>query len=70
MLKYLQSDAFKDSAPQLVIWEFPERYLPMKTNLSDFDPNWIAQLKAAGAANTNLATSAARNSPLPIQANR
>ncbi|MGY4534922.1 alginate O-acetyltransferase complex protein AlgJ [Pseudomonas sp. TE3786] len=70
MLKYLQSGAFKDSAPQLVIWEFPERYLPMKTNLSDFDPNWIAQLKAAGAATRNLATSAASHSPLPIQANR
>jgi alginate O-acetyltransferase complex protein AlgJ len=69
MLKYLQSDAFKNAAPQLVIWEFPERYLPMKTNLSDFDPTWIAQLKAAAAANSNLATSAS-HSPLPIQANR
>lgn len=69
MLKFLQSDNYKDAAPQLVIWEFPERYLTMKTNLSEFDPGWIAQLKAAAAANSNLATSAS-HSPLPIQANR
>ena len=69
MLKYLQSDAFKNAPPQLVIWEFPERYLPMKTNLSDFDPDWVAQLKAAGAATPTVAASR-RESPLPIQANR
>ncbi len=68
MLKYLQSDELKNAPPQLVIWEFPERYLPMKTNLSDFDPKWVAQLKAAGAA-TDVAASG-RQSSLPIQANR
>ncbi|WP_407315129.1 alginate O-acetyltransferase [Pseudomonas sp. nanlin1] len=45
MLKYLQTDAFKNSAPQVLIWEFPERYLPMKNDLSEFDPTWISQLK-------------------------
>ncbi|WP_263141266.1 alginate O-acetyltransferase [Pseudomonas sp. RIT-PI-AD] len=47
MLKYLQSDELKNAAPQLVIWEFPERYLPMANDLSEFDPAWIAQLKAS-----------------------
>jgi len=47
MLKYLQTDAFKNSPPQVLVWEFPERYLPMKNDLSEFDPNWIAQLKKA-----------------------
>ena len=46
MLKYLQSEEFKNSPPQLVIWEFPERYLPMANDLDDFDPAWIATLKS------------------------
>jgi alginate O-acetyltransferase complex protein AlgJ len=45
MLKYLQSDEFKDAPPQLVIWEFPERYLPMASDLSDFDAQWLSALK-------------------------
>lgn len=55
MLKYLQTDAFKNSAPQVVIWEFPERYLPMKNDLSEFDPQWIADLKKSSDNNQNLA---------------
>ncbi|MFP6849001.1 MAG: alginate O-acetyltransferase [Pseudomonas sp.] len=45
MLKYLQSDEFKNAPPQLVIWEFPERYLPMASDLSDFDAQWLSALK-------------------------
>ncbi|MBH3427941.1 alginate O-acetyltransferase [Pseudomonas alkylphenolica] len=60
MLKYLQSDAFKASAPQVLIWEFPERYLPMKSDLSDFDPQWIAELKQTRNANQDLALSSNR----------
>ncbi|MEG1627609.1 alginate O-acetyltransferase [Pseudomonas sp.] len=60
MLKYLQGGAFKDSAPQVLIWEFPERYLPMKNDLSDFDPQWIAQLKKTRNANQDLALSSNR----------
>ncbi|WP_416422606.1 alginate O-acetyltransferase [Pseudomonas sp. App30] len=55
MLKYLQTDAFKNSPPQVLIWEFPERYLPMKNDLGDFDPNWIAELKKDPNTNQNLA---------------
>ncbi|AYC31881.1 alginate O-acetyltransferase [Pseudomonas cavernae] len=58
MLKYLQSDALKNSSPQLVIWEFPERYLPMAADLSQFDPAWIAQLKSAAPAGERLAATA------------
>lgn len=47
MLKYLQTDAFKNSPPQVLIWEFPERYLPVHNDLKDFDQQWIAQLKKA-----------------------
>ncbi|WP_372867429.1 alginate O-acetyltransferase [Pseudomonas sp.] len=46
MLKYLQSDEFANATPQLVIWEFPERYLPMANDLSDFDQAWITKLKS------------------------
>ncbi|MBS7597737.1 MULTISPECIES: alginate O-acetyltransferase [Pseudomonas] len=60
MLKYLQTDAFKNSAPQVLIWEFPERYLPMQNDLSAFDPQWIAQLKKTRNANQDLALSSHR----------
>ncbi|MEX5590350.1 MULTISPECIES: alginate O-acetyltransferase [Pseudomonas] len=60
MLKYLQSDAFKNAAPQVVVWEFPERYLPMKNDLSAFDPQWIAQLKNTRKSEENLALSSNR----------
>ena len=60
MLKYLQSDEFKNSAPQVLIWEFPERYLPMKNDLSSFDPQWIAQLKQTRNSNQDLALSSRR----------
>ncbi len=59
MLKYLQSEELKNAAPQLVIWEFPERYLPMANDLSDFDPAWIAELKGR-TGNQGLATTASR----------
>jgi alginate O-acetyltransferase complex protein AlgJ len=55
MLKYLQTDAFKNSAPQVLVWEFPERYLPMKPDLGDFDPNWVAQLKNTSDTAPHLA---------------
>ncbi|UVE16869.1 alginate O-acetyltransferase [Pseudomonas sp. LS44] len=58
MLKYLQTDAFKDSPPQLVIWEFPERYLPMATDLSQLDPQSVEQLKAAAAPGQRLTATA------------
>lgn len=57
MLKYLQSDDLKNAPPQVVIWEFPERYLPMANDFSDFDPDWIAELKGSSGSE-RLATTA------------
>jgi alginate O-acetyltransferase complex protein AlgJ len=45
MLKYLQSDELQNAPPQLVIWEFPERYLPMASDFSAFDAQWLSRLK-------------------------
>ncbi|NBA95058.1 alginate O-acetyltransferase [Pseudomonas sp. R5(2019)] len=60
MLKYLQTEAFKSNPPQVLIWEFPERYLPMKNDFSEFDPQWIAGLKKTRNANQDLALSSNR----------
>ena len=58
MLKYLQTDAFKNSPPHVLIWEFPERYLPAHNDLGEFDPQWIAELKQARDPQQNLALNA------------
>jgi len=58
MLKYLQTDAFRNSPPQVLIWEFPERYLPVHNDLGEFDPQWIAELKKARDPQQNLALNA------------
>ncbi|MFC5698580.1 alginate O-acetyltransferase [Pseudomonas sp. GCM10022186] len=63
MLKYLQTGAFRDSPPQWVIWEFPERYLPMSPDLSQFDATWIARLVAAGSSGQHRAITAESASP-------
>ena len=62
MLKYLQTDAFKSSPPQVLIWEFPERYLPAHNDLTEFDPQWIAELKKARDPQQNLALNANNSS--------
>ncbi len=67
MLKYLQTDAFKSSPPQVLIWEFPERYLPAHNDLAEFDPQWIAELKKARDPQQNLAQNA-NNSESPSRA--
>jgi alginate O-acetyltransferase complex protein AlgJ len=45
MLHFLQSTEFTNAPPQLVIWEFPERYLPMAAELMNIDPELLEQLK-------------------------
>lgn len=71
MLKYLQSDELKTAPPQWVIWEFPERYLPMASDLGDFDPAWIAQLKKTVPTGEGLAgLAAAHNDSASITPNR
>ncbi|WP_028623554.1 alginate O-acetyltransferase [Pseudomonas sp. Ant30-3] len=63
MLSYLKSDAFKDSPPQVLIWEFPERYLPVNNDIGDADPNWVAELKEAGARQQNVAANTKSETP-------
>ncbi|MGL5997094.1 MAG: alginate O-acetyltransferase [Pseudomonas proteolytica] len=63
MLSYLKSDDFKNSPPQVLIWEFPERYLPVNNEIGDADPKWVAQLKQAGTRQQNMAI----NTPVKTQ---
>ena len=63
MLSYLQSDAFKNSPPQVLIWEFPERYLPVNNEIGDADPQWVAALKQAGARQQNVAANTQSETP-------
>ncbi|CDF82325.1 Alginate biosynthesis protein AlgJ [Pseudomonas knackmussii B13] len=55
MLELLQDPGFAQHPPRLLVWEFPERYLPMRNDLSQFDANWLAQLRAAGTRDERLA---------------
>ena len=61
MLAYLKSDAFKNTPPQVLIWEFPERYLPVDNEIGDADPSWVATLKEAGARQPQLAQNTAKS---------
>jgi len=63
MLTYLKSDAFKNSPPQVLIWEFPERYLPVNNEIGDADPKWVAELKEAGARQQNVAANTKSETP-------
>ncbi|WP_339545647.1 alginate O-acetyltransferase [Pseudomonas sp. RA_35y_Pfl2_P32] len=63
MLSYLKSDDFKNSPPQVLIWEFPERYLPVNNEIGDADPQWVAELKQAGARQQNVATNTQSETP-------
>jgi len=61
MLSYLKSDDFKNNPPQLLIWEFPERYLPVNNEIGDADPAWVAQLKQAGSRQQNIAINTSKS---------
>ena len=63
MLSYLKSDAFKNSPPQVLIWEFPERYLPVNNEIGDADPAWVAQLKQAGSRQQNMTINTKSETP-------
>jgi alginate O-acetyltransferase complex protein AlgJ len=67
MLTYLQSDAFKNTPPQVLIWEFPERYLPAHNDLGQFDPKWIAELQKTSDSQQHMALNA-NNSESPNRA--
>lgn len=47
MLRLLQRDPAQSAALRLVIWEFPERYLLLPSDLSSFDATWLQRLRQA-----------------------
>ncbi|GHT85766.1 alginate O-acetyltransferase [Betaproteobacteria bacterium] len=53
MLNFLQSAEFTGAPPQLVIWEFPERYLPMAAELTKIDSEWLNQFRTSAAVAIN-----------------
>ena len=42
MVDYLTSKDFEEHKPELILWEFPERYLPMATSLAVYD--WAREI--------------------------
>ncbi|MDP3845016.1 MAG: alginate O-acetyltransferase [Pseudomonas sp.] len=58
MLRFLQRPADEVAGLRLLIWEVPERYLNMPSDLSEFDPAWLAQLKAGEGLSERLALTA------------
>ncbi|MBC9250534.1 alginate O-acetyltransferase [Pseudomonas alcaligenes] len=61
MLRLLQRDGAETADLRLVIWEFPERYLMLPSDLSEFDSAWLDRLRAS----EQLAT---RDSVKPVTA--
>jgi alginate O-acetyltransferase complex protein AlgJ len=53
----------EDSPPQVLIWEFPERYLPVNNEIGDADPQWVAELKEAGVRQQNVAANTKSETP-------
>ncbi|OHC25794.1 MAG: alginate O-acetyltransferase [Pseudomonadales bacterium RIFCSPLOWO2_12_59_9] len=60
MLRFLQRPADEVAGLRLLIWEVPERYLNMPSDLSEFDPTWLAQLKAGQGLSEGLALNAVK----------
>ncbi|MDG9929620.1 MULTISPECIES: alginate O-acetyltransferase [unclassified Pseudomonas] len=44
MLRLLAKGEEETQGLKLVLWEVPERYLTLPSDLSEFDPQWLAQL--------------------------
>ena len=50
-----------------MIWEFPERYLPVDNEIGDADPQWVADLKQAAGQPPQVAQNTAE-SETPVRA--
>src|SRR5690606_19523373 len=46
MLRLLAKGEEETRGIKLLLWEVPERYLAMPSDLSEFDPQWLARLQA------------------------
>jgi alginate O-acetyltransferase complex protein AlgJ len=55
MFRFLQSNEFKNAPPELVVWEFPERYLPAPVDSSQFDAQWLERPEASAIAGEHRA---------------
>jgi alginate O-acetyltransferase complex protein AlgJ len=55
MLRLLAKGEAETAGLRLVLWEVPERYLMMPSDLSEFDPQWLAQLRAGSGGVDRLA---------------
>ena len=62
MLRLLAKGEEETRGLKLVLWEVPERYLTMPSDLSEFDPQWLAQLQAGPGKNERLALEGAAKS--------
>ncbi len=59
MLELLQDEGFKKAPGQAAGLGIPERYLPMHSDLSQFNQDWLAQLRADGNRDERLASNQA-----------
>ncbi|WP_394558455.1 alginate O-acetyltransferase [Aquipseudomonas alcaligenes] len=55
MLRLLAKGEEETQGLKLVLWEVPERYLTLSSDLSEFDPQWLAQLGSGHAPANQLA---------------
>lgn len=55
MLRLLAKGEEETQGLRLVLWEMPERYLSMSSDLKEFDPQWLAQLRGAAGQPQQLA---------------
>lgn len=65
MLRLLAKGEAETAGLGLVLWEVPERYLMMPSDLSEFDPQWLAQLRAGSGGVDRLAIQGAADSVAP-----
>jgi alginate O-acetyltransferase complex protein AlgJ len=62
MLRLLAKGEQETAGLRLVLWEVPERYLMMPSDLSEFDPQWLAQLRAGSGDVDRVAMQGAADS--------
>ncbi|WP_252273200.1 alginate O-acetyltransferase [Pseudomonas subflava] len=55
MLRLLAKGEEETQGIKLVLWEVPERYLTMPSDLTEFDPQWLAQLQGDSGEAERLA---------------
>ncbi|WP_068826870.1 alginate O-acetyltransferase [Pseudomonas sp. BMS12] len=62
MLRLLAKGEEETQGLRILLWEVPERYLAQPSDLSEFDPQWLAQLRGGAEAPQQLALKTASKS--------